>query len=216
VTNVLCRRLDRRLFLAARKLGFVYTRYADDLTFSAHDDEAARRSGQLLAQVGFIVEEEGFRPHPKKTRVLRRGRRQEVTGIVVNDGLGVEREKLRKFRALLHAIRTTGIEGKTWGDSPDVLASARGFASYVAMVSPEKGRALLGQVAELEARYGAARPKRASKEGMPAKAAPPSAGPATPLASPIEAPENVPPEAPKPEAPKPEAEAPKKKWWKLF
>lgn len=220
VTNVLCRRLDRRLFLAARKLGFVYTRYADDLTFSAHDDASAGRTGQLLAQARFIVEEEGFTPHPKKTRVLRRGRRQEVTGIVVNDGLGVEREKLRKFRALLHAIRTTGIEGKTWGDSPDVLASARGFASYVAMVSPEKGRALLAQVAELEARFASARPPRTPKENAPEKASPPraeqEASPPAPASPEAPRAETVPPEAPKPEAPKPEAEAPKKKWWKLF
>lgn len=213
VTNVLCRRLDRRLFLAARKLGFVYTRYADDLTFSAHDDASARRSGQLLAQARFIVEEEGFRPHPKKTRVLRRGRRQEVTGIVVNDGLGVEREKLRRFRALLHAIRATGIEGKSWGDSPDVLASARGFASYVAMVSPEKGRALLGQVAELEARYGVARPPRAPKESVTAKSSRPRAEQEAPKPSPAS-----PAALPEPEPPKPEPEppAPKKKWWKLF
>ena len=34
ITNVVCRRMDARLAGAAHKLGFTYTRYADDLTFS--------------------------------------------------------------------------------------------------------------------------------------------------------------------------------------
>lgn len=35
ITNLLCRRLDRRLTAMAENLGFTYTRYADDLTLSA-------------------------------------------------------------------------------------------------------------------------------------------------------------------------------------
>ncbi len=34
LTNTLCLRLDRRLTGLAKKLGWRYTRYADDLTFS--------------------------------------------------------------------------------------------------------------------------------------------------------------------------------------
>ena len=41
ITNALCRRLDRRLAGLARRHGFAYTRYADDLTFSG-DTPAVR------------------------------------------------------------------------------------------------------------------------------------------------------------------------------
>ena len=41
ITNALCRRLDRRLDGLARRHGFAYTRYADDLTFSG--DNPLRR-----------------------------------------------------------------------------------------------------------------------------------------------------------------------------
>src|SRR5262249_28009133 len=68
VTNVLCRRLDRRLRGAARKLGFSYTRYADDLTFSAHAKPA--KVGKLLRTVRWLVAQEGFAEHEKKTRIL--------------------------------------------------------------------------------------------------------------------------------------------------
>ena len=78
--------------------------------------------------------------HPEKTRVLRRGRQQEVTGVVVNDKPGVDRETLRRFRALLHQLEKSGPEGKKWNGSTDVIASAVGFANYVAMVDPAKGQ----------------------------------------------------------------------------
>ena len=83
ITNALCLRLDCRLSGLARKLGCRYTRYADDL-----DVLVARRRraeiGALLRAVGAIVRAEGFEIHPKKTRVMRTGARQKVTGLVVN------------------------------------------------------------------------------------------------------------------------------------
>ncbi|HQY61719.1 MAG: RNA-directed DNA polymerase [Myxococcales bacterium] len=231
ITNVLCRRLDRRLFHAAKKLGFAYSRYADDLTFSSTSKE--ENAGQLLKQVRFIVAAEGFVPHPDKTRVLRKGRQQEVTGVVVNDKLGVDRVTLRRFRALLHALDKDGANGKRWGSSPDVFASACGFASYVAMVDPVKGRALLARAREIAARHGWKGPPRGpDRSGGPSGpgGAPKPPAPATPSerapapvaglpGEPLAAPPTPEPPAPEPPAPAspPTPETPaKKKWWKLF
>ncbi|MCE9571933.1 MAG: reverse transcriptase family protein [Deltaproteobacteria bacterium] len=157
ITNLLCRRLDRRLRGAATALGFTYTRYADDLTFSATAPAAVERAGKLLTQVRWLVGQEGFVVHPDKTRVLRRGRRQEVTGLVVNERLGVPRDQLRRFRALLHHLDRRGLEGARWGASGDVLTSAAGFASYVAMIDPVRGAPLVAEVARLAARLAPAR-----------------------------------------------------------
>lgn len=151
ITNALCRRLDRRIAGWATRHGWTYTRYADDLTLSTQD--AAARVGSCLAFVRKVVAAEGFAIHPDKVRVVRRGGRQEVTGIVVNDRPGVPRVELRKFRALLHHIAKDGPAGKTWGAGGDVLTSALGFASYVAMVDPAKGEALRAQVLALQAKY---------------------------------------------------------------
>ncbi|HSP80043.1 MAG TPA: reverse transcriptase domain-containing protein, partial [Myxococcaceae bacterium] len=153
LTNLLCRRLDSRLAGAARKLGFVYTRYADDLTFSA-SGPGPHDAGELLRLVRWLVRQEGFTPHPEKTRVLRRGRQQEVTGVVVNDKPGVDRKTLKRFRALLHQLEKRGPEGLRWGNGGDVIASALGFAHFVAMVDPVKGRALQEKARALELRHG--------------------------------------------------------------
>lgn len=153
ITNLLCLRMDRRIHKASQKLGFTYTRYADDLTFSG-SGEATGQIGRLLRQVAWIVEQEGFVVHPDKTRVLRKSQRQEVTGVVVNDRLGVPRDVLRRFRATLFQIEKDGPEGKTWGQSGDVIASIVGFANYVAMVDPDKGRELRRRALALAERYG--------------------------------------------------------------
>jgi RNA-directed DNA polymerase len=157
VTNLICLRLDRRLSGLATKLGFTYTRYADDMTFSASGD-AARMTGTLLKAVGEIVAAEGFTVHPDKTRIMRRHRRQEVTGLTVNERVGVPRDTLRRFRALLHGIEKTGPDGKAWGRGGNVLQAARGFAQFVAMVDGEAGKALVAKVDTLSRRHGVSAP----------------------------------------------------------
>ncbi|WP_232627709.1 reverse transcriptase family protein [Methylobacterium sp. Leaf118] len=156
LTNLICTRLDQRLSGLGRSLGFTYTRYADDLTFSA-SGEAAGRVGPLLKYVGEIVASEGFTVHPDKTRVMRRGRHQEVTGLTVNEQVAVPRETLRRFRALLHALERHGPTGRRWGRSADagVPRAALGFARFVAMITPEAGAPLVAQARRLAERHRA-------------------------------------------------------------
>lgn len=158
LSNLLCRRLDKRLRGAAAKLGFAYTRYADDLTFSAPatDNQVVKK---LLWRVRKIVAAEGLKIHPRKTRVMRKHQRQEVTGIVVNQKPTVARDELRKFRALLFQIEKDGPEGKRWRDGP-LFDSIEGFAHFVAMVDPDKGRPLRQRVLELRRKYQAQAQKR--------------------------------------------------------
>lgn len=152
ITNILCRRLDQRLDRMASDLGFVYTRYADDLTFSASGDSLQnicnilRRTESIVAHEGFVINEE-------KTRILRKNRQQEVTGIVVNEHLSISKKVLKRFRATLFQIEKDGPDGKCWGNSEDVIASIEGFANFVAMVNPEKGAEFLEQVQRIKHKW---------------------------------------------------------------
>ncbi len=129
----------------ADKLGFTYTRYADDLTFSC-SDQAGQNLTKLIWRTKKIVEDEGFIIHPEKLRIMRKGARQEVTGIVVNEKLNISRSTLNNFRALLYQIEKDGIKGKHWKNSPDLLPSIRGYANYIAMVNKEKGKPLVDRI----------------------------------------------------------------------
>lgn len=99
VCNAILLRLDHRLAGLARHHGFAYTRYADDLTFSGDD---LGKIKLLLAVTARIVREEGFVLNRDKTRVLRRSRRQTVTGVVVNQAAGLSRRERRRLRAAVH------------------------------------------------------------------------------------------------------------------
>jgi RNA-directed DNA polymerase len=93
-----------------------------------------------------IIAHQGFTVRPGETRVLRRSRRQDVTGVVVNSKPNVSRRELKRFRATLHQVEKDGPAGKRWGRSPDVLASLQGFANFVHMVNPGKGAGLQRRV----------------------------------------------------------------------
>ena len=204
LTNALCRRLDARLAGLAKKHGFTYTRYADDLTFSHPDPKA--KVGTLLAAVRRIVADEDFAVHPDKTRVMRNGRRQEVTGLVVNDKLGIERRTLRRFRALLFQIERDGPDGKHWGPGPDLFSSLIGYASYVTMVDPAKGTPLLAKAHAIAEKHH----HKPTRKTYPKKAPPPKPAPEQ-VAAPTE-PEPAPPPDPETEPEPP----PKKKWWQFW
>lgn len=149
ITNLLCRRLDRRLQGMAENIGFTYTRYADDLTFSA-TSENRRHICNIMRRTESIVTHEGFNINHDKTRVLRNTNQQEVTGIIVNEKLNISKKVLKKFRATLHQIEQEGLQGKHWGNSHDTLAAITGFANFVAMVNPEKGTEFQQQVQRIK------------------------------------------------------------------
>ncbi|MBY0229934.1 MAG: reverse transcriptase family protein, partial [Gemmataceae bacterium] len=141
LTNTLCLRLDRRLAGLAAKLGWRYTRYADDLTFSlpdGHKDEP--KTGPLMGFVKRIVAAEGFAVHPDKTSVRRKGGRQQVTGLVVNGGgpPRVTRDLKRRLRAAAHNLARG--KGLKEGETP---ARLEGFAAYVHMTDEKLGGKLL-------------------------------------------------------------------------
>ncbi|EYF06432.1 reverse transcriptase family protein [Chondromyces apiculatus] len=141
LSNQVARKLDRRLTGMAEKHGWTYTRYADDLTFSAPEGRRGDLA-MLMARVRHIVTEEGFALNPRKGRVQRASGRQEVTGIVVNDKLGVPRDEVRRLRAILHAAKATGLEAQNREKIPHFEAYLRGKIAYVAMIDPAKAAPL--------------------------------------------------------------------------
>src|SRR5690606_14680203 len=74
LTNTLCLSLPRRLTGLARKMGWRYSRYADDLTFSLPAGSKQKAEvGKISGAVRAICEDEGFTVHGDKTHVMRKG-----------------------------------------------------------------------------------------------------------------------------------------------
>lgn len=141
LSNLIAHRLDTRLAGFAKKHGWIYTRYADDLTFSG-TARLVQKVPALIRMAEQVSREEGFSVHPDKTRVMRKGGQQMVTGIVVNDRRTVPRKEIRRLRALLHNAKKTGLQAQNRDGHPSFKEHVAGKIAYVMMVDPERGRGL--------------------------------------------------------------------------
>lgn len=116
LTNMVCRPLDNKLMQLATKYGLMYTRYADDITFSTYKtnfpDEIARIENDTVVlgeDLLKIIRNNKFELNETKTKLYVRRKRQEVTGLVVNKFANVKREYIKNIRAILHCCLKKGV-----------------------------------------------------------------------------------------------------------
>lgn len=126
LSNMLCASLDRDLYSLAKRGRAVYTRYADDITFSFYSPlafipsnivECSPSDGRLnhyFSKVGgelqSLLDRHGFVVNTSKVRLQGPYERRTVTGLVTNLKTNVPRPYIRKTAALIHSIETIGNE----------------------------------------------------------------------------------------------------------
>lgn len=109
LTNMICGPLDTHLTNLAKKFELVYTRYADDITFSTFNPEfpAGIIEGEVNSlivgrELDAILKKNSFSVNPDKVFLNNNKARQEVTGLIVNRFPNIKREYLKSIRAILH------------------------------------------------------------------------------------------------------------------
>jgi retron-type reverse transcriptase len=108
LTNAICDKLDYKLSKLARRYGLNYSRYADDITFSSMHNVYQANSPfmQMLYQ---IIQEQGFQVNEAKTRLQKKGSRQEVTGLIVSEKVNVTRKYTEDIRNVLYMWQRYGL-----------------------------------------------------------------------------------------------------------
>lgn len=106
ISNMICYRLDKKLTKLSADNNVVYTRYADDLTFSSSKNNIDDFKAKVIDE----IKKEGFEINRQKLRQQNRTMRQEVTGLIVNEKVNVERKYIRRIRAMLHNWEVKGLE----------------------------------------------------------------------------------------------------------
>ncbi len=106
LSNIIFKSLDDGIFNYCNKRGIMYTRYADDMVFSSNTLNTAR----LISYVTMRVEKFGMYINESKTKVMGRGFRQNVTGVIVNDKLQVPRYYRKKIRQEIYFVQRYGFE----------------------------------------------------------------------------------------------------------
>ncbi len=141
LANLCAYRLDCRLAAMATSAGAVYTRYADDLAFSG-DQQFERIAKRFQLHVSAVAIKEGFSVHHRKTRVMRRGVRQHLAGVVVNDHPNVTRADFDRLKATLTNCIRHGAASQNRAGHDDFRAHLLGRVSFVAMINPARGQRL--------------------------------------------------------------------------
>ena len=109
LTNVICQRLDFLLTGLAKRFGLRYSRYADDITFSSLH-QVYQSDGAFLKELQRIITEQGFHIKASKTRLQKEGYRQEVTGLIVNEQVNVQKRYIKQLRKWLYYMEHYGYE----------------------------------------------------------------------------------------------------------
>lgn len=141
LANLAAWHLDVRILGLAKSFGANYTRYADDLAFSG-DPDFAVKIRPFLAGINDIAKSEGFVLNDRKSRIMRRGGCQRVTGIVVNDHINVPRAAFDELKATLHNCRRNGPVAENRAALGDFRAHLNGKVAWVEQVNPARAERL--------------------------------------------------------------------------
>lgn len=147
ITNIICRNLDKRLNGLSKKYNFIYTRYADDMSFSFKEDLEEKNYGVILNLVTRILNEEGFKVNKNKTKFLRKNNRQCITGIVVNNPeIGISKKWIKNLRAAIYNANKL----KQSNNLPhEKIYQISGMVSWVKSVNEKKYQNIIKSYEEL-------------------------------------------------------------------
>lgn len=151
ITNMICDRLDILLGAVAKRFGLNYSRYADDITFSSMHN-VYQEDSEFRKELARIIKNQGFTINEAKTRLQKKGARQEVTGIIVSDKLNVTQKYVRDIRNILYIWDRYGYsvayskffpkykeeKGHVKKGNPDLMNVIEGKLLYLKMVKGEE------------------------------------------------------------------------------
>ena len=150
LSNLVFQPLDGLLEAAAGERGAVYSRYADDLTFSADRDLSG-----LLPVVRELLLAQSFTLNGDKVHYYDPGVPKKITGLTVQNGsVRVPKGFKRKLRQEIYYCQKFGVlnhlnncGAQRWVHYREHLY---GKAYYIHMVEPEEGERYLQQLDRLQ------------------------------------------------------------------
>lgn len=141
IANACFAPVDKRIRAYCDMFGVNYSRYMDDLTFSADNkfslNKAEKFAGDTLAFFG-------YKPNKRKTKYISDNKQQNVLGLVVNNKKVRLPKKLRReLRSMIHGYsvylncgaKLIDTKYRVWDETQ--LARLKGYLSYAKQVDEE-------------------------------------------------------------------------------
>ena len=144
LSNMVFKSRDEEITKICETRGVAYTRYADDLTFSSDNRQSLI---EVEKAVDRILDGNPFAVQKRKSRLMHSGRRQAVTGIVVNgERVCIGRKRKRELRAAVHKIATSK-------DTQESFEQVVGMLSFLRGIEPDSYRRFMEYADRLARRY---------------------------------------------------------------
>ncbi len=118
ISNIICSKLDSEIGRLAQQHKCLYTRYADDLTFSTNEavfpESLAKKENGGRVVIGDeltrVINANWFVINDNKIKLRAYDAHQEATGLTVNEKVNVRRRYVKQIRAMLHSWERNGLE----------------------------------------------------------------------------------------------------------
>lgn len=135
LSNLACRAMDEALVQFADSMLWVYTRYADDMSFSSSRLINAEMKNSLRA----IIKKHQFVINEKKVKLLGSNEDKIVTGLLVTDKVDLApgylvhlQEEIKRLAAVFHSQNEQGELSTRWVDQLKLQVRGRlNFAGFV-------------------------------------------------------------------------------------
>ncbi|MDB8803593.1 reverse transcriptase family protein [Romboutsia sp. 1001216sp1] len=143
ISNIVCINLDKRISSICNMIDADYTRYADDITISSNNKNIKR----YIKSIENIIIEEGFEINYDKVRLLSNNTRQIVTGLVVNEKVGANKEYIKNIRQEIYYCKKYGVKEHLKYSNIDIseeeyINQLRGKIGFIKGINWKKGRKL--------------------------------------------------------------------------
>jgi RNA-directed DNA polymerase len=135
---------DRRFLLLCARKSLNYSRYVDDIAVSGDYDFSELRGPFVNS-----IRESGYEVAPKKVNFWLSGKRQVVTGLVVNDKLRPTSEFVKELKHCIRLCMKLGPELVAASEGQTVRelkACLTGRVGHVAQCDPRMGKHLRGMI----------------------------------------------------------------------
>jgi len=143
LANLICLNLDNRIQSYVGKKGITYTRYADDMTFSAM---SPNKLIKILTTIEKIIKDEDFTLNEEKTRFAGVSNVKKVTGLVItDDSVGIGKKLYKKIRAKFYNF--TKITREL---THTEINEAVGWKAYLKSVDKERWERLNSYIVKLK------------------------------------------------------------------
>lgn len=145
LSNLVVKDFDRSLREVAEGQGLIYTRYADDLSFSTMSSDFSRKeASQFIRRVYKIMGSYGFSPNKTKTHIASPRARKVILGLLVDrDQPRLTREFKLRIRQHLHYLTHPDFgparhaEANRSASIYGLRNHVRGLLAFAASVEPE-------------------------------------------------------------------------------